>query len=224
MTDTATKRLIGKDGKIFTCAKGTEITGDGNTALAEGYYVATNILATASGLPTGLTTGYIFKANSTAAIKPKALEKVIPLTFTELADAQSSTLDFKSDEIDITTLADAIKTYRAGYTDVSGKIEGVTTIGVTEKFIKRFMPSVVQTADLKSVTISSIDGSALFLVTEINATSTVGEPIAMFIAPITLTSFSAGAKTADAQTYSSDYRVTTDSQITACFLEIQQAA
>lgn len=219
-----TKRLIGKDGKICTASKGTVITGDGTKALDVGYYVATNILATGSGLPTGLKTNYVFYANTTAAIKPATGEKVIPLTFTEKADAQSSTLEFKSDEVDVTTLADDIKSYRAGYTDISGKMEGVTTLGVSEGFIKKFMPTVVQSADLKTVTITEIDNNPLYLITEVNSASTNSEPIAMFITPVALTSFSAGAKTADAQTFSSDYRVTPDDDIIACFLEVQQAA
>lgn len=219
-----TKRLVGKDGKICTCTKGTEIIGDGTAALADGYYVATSILASGSGLPTGLQKNYVFYANAAAAIKPKPTEKVIPLTFVEKADAQSSTLDFKSDEIDVTTLADAIKSYRAGYTDISGKVEGVMTLGESESFIKKFMPSVVQSADLKTITITEIDNSPIYLITEINAKSTNTEPIAMFITPVALTSFSAGAKTADAQSYSADYRVTPDNDIKACFLEIQQTA
>ena len=101
-----TKRLLGRDGKICTAKKGTVITGDGTTALTDGYYVATNILATDSGLPTGLPLYYIFKGSST--IKPATGEKVIPLTFTEMGDAQSSTLEFKSDEIDVTTLGGVI--------------------------------------------------------------------------------------------------------------------
>ena len=76
MADT-TKRLIGKDGKIYTCTKGTEITGNGSTTLGDGYYVATHIATSGSGLPTGLQTKYVFKGNS--SIIPAATEKVIPL-------------------------------------------------------------------------------------------------------------------------------------------------
>jgi hypothetical protein len=217
----STKRLVGKDGKVAKCTKGSAVNGDGATPLTDSYYVATTILGTGSGLPTGLEVGYIFKGDNT--ITPETGEVVIPLTFTDLCDVKSASLEFTKDEIDVTTLCDAIKTYRAGFSDATGSLEGVTTIGVTETIIGKFVPTVVQGADLSSVTISDIDGDTLFLIIEVNETSTVDEPTALYIAPTTFLSYSASAAVDGDQAYTSNFRITPDDDIKACFFELEQA-
>lgn len=215
-----TKRLVGRDGKVAKCVKGTEVTGNGTTTLTDSYYVATNILGTGSGLPTGLEVGYIFKGDDT--IIPATGEKVIPLTFTDLCDIKSASLEFTKDEIDVTTLCDAIKSYRSGFSDATGSIEGVTTIGVTEDIIGKFIPTVVQGADLDTVAITDIDGDTLFLIIEVNKESTDDEATALYIAPVTLLSYSASAAVEGDQAYTSSFRITQDDDIKACFFELEQ--
>ena len=216
----ATKRLVGKDGKVAKCIKGTAVNGNGVAALSAGYYIATSILSSGSGLPTGLEIGYIFKADNT--IVPETGEIVIPLVFTDLCDVKSASLEFTKDEIDVTTLCDAIKTYRAGFSDATGSIEGVTTLGVTESIIGKFIPTVIQGVDLSSITITDIDGDTLFLIIEVNKESTVDEPTALYIAPVTLLSYSASAAVDGEQAYTSNFRITQDDEVKAAFFELEQ--
>lgn len=217
-----TKRLIGKDGKIYTCTKGTEIVA--TTALAKGYYVASAV-ATVSGLPAGIKVGYPFYASGATGqvITPKTGDKVIPLTFVERGDAKSASLEFTNDEIDVTTLSDAIKAYRAGFSEAKGTLEGITTIGFTEDLIGKFIPTVVQGADLQSVVISEVNGDPLFMIMEVNSTSTADEAVAMYVAPITMLSYTASASVDGEQSFKSDFRIATDNDIKACFFEIEQA-
>lgn len=216
----ATKRLIGKDGKVSKGVKETAINGDGIATLAVGFYVATAILSSGSGLPTGLQVGYIFKADNT--IVPAVGETVIPITFTDLCDIKSANLEFTKEEVDVTTLCDAVKTYRSGFSDATGSLEGVTTIGVTEQLINKFIPTVEQVADLSSVTITDIDGDPLFLRIEVNKESTVEEDTAFYIAPVTLNSYSASAGIEGDQAFTSNFRITPDDEIKAAFFELNQ--
>ena len=59
-----TKRLIGRDGNVYTVKRGAVIIGDGTAKLIKGYYAAIDI-ASESGLPQGLETGYVFRADET---------------------------------------------------------------------------------------------------------------------------------------------------------------
>lgn len=217
----STKKLIGKDGKIFKCTKGTEITA--TTPLAEGFYVATAIAA-ASGLPDGLEVGYPFYASGKTGqvITPVTGDKTIKLTLTEMADIKSAGLEFKKEEVDVTTLSDDLKTYRAGFSDAQGSLDGITTIGVSETLIGKFIPTVVQGADLQDVVISEVNGDSLYMMLEINATSTDTEPVAMYFAPVSLLSYKASIAVDGEQSFSSDFRIAPDDTVKAVFLEVEQ--
>lgn len=217
----ATKRLIGKDGKLYTLTKGTELT---TGALTEGYYVVTGVATTGSGLPTGATVGYPIYTSATSGniITLGSGDKVKKLTLAEQCDLRSGSLEFTNEEIDITTLCDTTKTYRAGFSEAQGSFEGITTIGVSETFINKFIPVVTQTSDESTVTLSDVNGDPLYMLMEVNSESTVGEDIAMYFAPITMLSYSAGAQVEGEQAFTSNFRITTDADIKACFFEVEQ--
>lgn len=218
----ATKRLIGKDGKIYTLAKGAEIT---TGALAEGYYVVTAVASSASGLPAGIEAGYPIYTPATSGhiITLGSGDKVKKLTLTEQCDLKSGSLEFTNDEVDVTTLCDSTKVYRAGFSEAQGSLEGVTTIGLSETFINKFLPTVRQSAAGTSVTLSEVNGDPLFLMLEVNAESTQGEDTAAYFAPITMLSYNAGAQVEGDQAFTSNFRITTDADMKACFFEIAQA-
>lgn len=131
-------------------------------------------------------------------------------TFTEIADITSFTLEYSADEIEVTVLADEVKKYRRGKTDMSGTVEGINIISEMNKagsFINRFMKIVSATAG-NVATLNEIDGSALYCQFYIQKDSlTVGETHAFLFAQVDLYGTSLGASVADAQSWSSNVRI-----------------
>ena len=107
-----TKRLVGKDGEVYAATKGELVEGNGSTPLADGYYIVADIAASGSALPAGLQPGYVFKGSKT--ITPAEGDKVIPLNLTKKCDITNFSVEYSADEIDVTTLCDSERSYRAG--------------------------------------------------------------------------------------------------------------
>ena len=214
-----TKRLVGKDGEVYAATKGTLIEGNGSTALTDGYYIVAAVASTSSALPAGLKTGYVFKGS--AEITPAEGDNVIPLTLTKKCDVNNFSVEYSADEIDVTTLCDTERSYRAGFTDATGTLEGVTTINVSEYLMSRFIPIIEQTGE--TVTVTEIDGGSLIMRLVLNKAS-AGGTVMSYFAPIALTSYNLGASVDDAQTYTANFRNTPDDDLKPCILkEIAEA-
>lgn len=214
-----TKRLVGKDGEVYAATKGELIEGNGSTALTDGYYIVAAIASTSSALPTGLQTGYVFKGS--AEITPAEGDNVIPLTLARKCDITSFSVEYSADEIDVTTLCDTQRSYRAGFTDATGTLEGVTTIGLSEYLMEKFIPIIEQTGD--TVEVTEINGNALIVRLVLNKQS-AGGTVMSYFAPIALTSYNIGASVDDAQTYTANFRNTPDDDLKPCILkEIAEA-
>lgn len=214
-----TKRLVGKDGEVYAATKGTLIEGNGSTALTDGYYIVAAVAATSSALPAGLQAGYVFKGS--AEITPAEGDNVIPLTLARKCDITSFSVEYSADEIDVTTLCDTQRSYRAGFTDATGTLEGVTTIGLSEYLMEKFIPIIEQTGE--TVEVTEINGEALIVRLVLNKQS-AGGTIMSYFAPIALTSYNIGASVDDAQTYTANFRNTSDDDLKPCILkEIAEA-
>lgn len=209
-----TKRLVGKDGEVYAATKGTLVEGNGSTALTDGYYIVAAIAATSSALPTGLQAGYVFKGS--AEITPAEGDNVIPLTLTRKCDITNFSVEYSADEIDVTTLCDTQRSYRAGFTDATGTLEGITTINVSEYLMSKFIPIVTQTGD--TVKVTEIDGETLIMRLVLNKQS-VGGDVMSYFAPIAVTSYNIGATVDDAQTYTANFRNTPDDDLVPCVLK-----
>lgn len=209
-----TKRLIGKDGEVYAATKGALIEGNGSTALTDGYYIVSAIATASSALPDGLQAGYVFKGSSD--ITPAEGDKVIPLVLTKKCDITNFSVEYSADEIDVTTLCDSERNYRAGFTDATGSLEGVTTINVSEYLMSKFIPIVTQTDD--NVTVTEINGEALIMRLVLNK-QTAGGDILSYFAPIAVTSYNIGATVDDAQTYTANFRNTPDDDLKPCILK-----
>lgn len=216
-------KLAGKFGKLATFTKGTEIVA--TTALAAGYYVCTAVATSASGLPDGISAGYPFYASDASGktVTPASGDKEKLLTPTDRCDVNAFTLDFQVDEIDVTTLCDDTKEFIPGFSEMTGTMEGVTTLDISEDLINKFLPTVTQTADLQTVTVSEINGDPIYGMFEINKESRNNEAIAMYIVPITITSYNAGAQISDKQAFTANFRITPDADINPCFLKVLQS-
>lgn len=218
----ATKRLRGIDGKLNTFTLGAEIT---TGALAEGYYIVTAIKSTGSGLPVGIEVGYPLynPATSGHIITLATGDKVKKLTTTPRCDLKGGSIEFTNEEIDVTTLCDTTKTYLAGFSEAKGSFDGVTTIGLSETFINKFLPVVSQSAAGTATTVSDVNGDPLLLMMEINEASLAGEDIAMYFAPIAMLSYNAGVQVEGDQAFSSDWRITPHAEVKPCLFKIAQA-
>ena len=209
-----TKRLVGKDGEVYAATKGELIEGNGSTALTDGYYIVAAVASTSSALPAGLQAGYVFKGS--AEITPAEGDNVIPLTLTRKCDITNFSVEYSADEIDVTTLCDTQRSYRAGFTDATGTLEGITTINVSEYLMSKFIPIVTQTGE--TVEVAEIDGESLIMRLVLNKPSAGGDVMSYF-APIAVTSYNIGATVADAQTYTANFRNTPDDDLVPCVLK-----
>lgn len=209
-----TKRLVGKDGEVYAATKGLLVEGNGSTALTDGYYIVAAVASASSALPAGLKPGYVFKGS--AEITPAEGDNVIPLTLTKKCDITNFSVEYSADEIDVTTLCDTERSYRAGFTDATGSLEGVTTINVSEYLMSKFIPIVTQTND--TVIVTEIDGNSLIMRLVLNK-QTAGGDVVSYFAPVAITSYNIGATVDDAQTYTANFRNTPDDDLVPCVLK-----
>lgn len=217
-----TKKLNELDGSLAFMTLGSEIEGDGIAALDAGYYLITAVAET-SGLPTNSEAGYSFYADD--GITPETGDKVKPMTFTKQCDVQNANVEFTRDEIEDTTICDLIKTYKAGRSDITGSIEGVMTAGITDEtdgLMNKFIDMVEQSADLATLTINKIDNNKIYLQLELNKESINDEDTTFLLMPITITSFNAGITKDSAQTFSSNFRITEDTEVNSQYFKLNQ--
>lgn len=215
------KRLVGKDGKVYRGVKGTEITGNGETALEKGkFYVPTVIAETGSGFPQGVKKGRIFVGDGTS--KPSENDKYFELTLVSQCDVTSASVEFTNDEIDVTTLCDDIKKYRSGFTDASGSIEGITTLDLTESTISKFVSVQKQDKD-GAITVIEKNDDVLILAIELNKVDNSDADRAIFFTPAVLNGYNLEVAIDDAQTFTSDFRIAQDNDIKPVLIEADKA-
>lgn len=216
-----TKRLTGRDGKVYQAAKSATITGDGATTLTKGtIYVPLTIASSSSGFPAGAQKGVPLVGDGTSA--PAATETYISLTLNSQCDVTSAGVEFEKDEIDITTLCDDIMTYAAGFTDATGTIEGITTLGLSEPFIAKFVPVQIQSST-GTITATAQNDDTVLLVIELNKIDNSDANRALFIAPISINSYNIEATINEAQTYTSGFRIAQDNDIKPALIEADKA-
>lgn len=224
------QRLVGNDGKIIGAVKGAEVTGDGIASVPEGRHIITAIDAS-TGYPSNsgatgaadIEVGYIFEVRSgDTPIVPETGDKYVPLTETDLCDINAWSLEFASDEIEVTTFCDDTKVYEVGKTDATGSVSGIVTIGLTDSveefgLARRFMDIIRQDG---GDTIDLYQALQQVVLVELvsNQRDSKGDFIEYF-APANLFGFSLTASTgAEAQTFESPLRIGID---TAGAAEVQ---
>lgn len=218
---TEIKRLQGKDGKVFLASKSAVVTGDGTTKLTKGhFFVALNMLSTSSGFPANVTKGIAFVGDGTSA--PKATETYIDLTLAPQCDVTAASVEFSKADIDITTLCDNIMKYATGMTEATGSLEGITTLGKSEPFIAKFVTVQVQSST-GAITTTAQNDDIVIVVLELNKTDSTDADRALFFAPVVLNSFNLGATINEAQTFTADFRIAQDNEVSPAFIEADKA-
>ncbi len=205
----ARERLIGFYGKYAQAVLGAEETA--TTLTADTYYVVTGLGGT--GIPAGAELGYVFLSNAETISGADAVKE---LTLTDLCDIQSWSMEFSKAEVDVTTLCDDQNKYLAGRDDVTGSVEGVYTIGVTDTdggLANAFFDIVRQTGAGGAITIDHLDSEPIVAILYKQKLTDAGETEQFYIAPATVTSFSDSVSGADAQSFSSSFRIAPNDEI-----------
>jgi hypothetical protein len=213
------QKLIGDDGAVYDVVAGTEASGDGATPLTEGHYLVTAVADAASGWPgtsgasgaSTITAGRIIEVRDTdTAITPAATDKYVPLTLTELCDMSSWSVQFSSDEVEITSFCNDFKTYRAGKDDAQGTVNGIFTIGITDKLtgfsLARNFIDIMRQDGGDTIDVYQKTKGAKLARLVLNDKFDLGDYLEMFV-PIEFFGFNLGAEQgANAQTFDSGFR------------------
>lgn len=219
----AKERLVGSDGKLVTVLLGTALVGDGIQTLdelaggaaasgaGEGWYEIATISDGTSIFPAGLSVGDLWWDDGTALLDSgsTADDSVKPLDETVQADITSFNLDVSRSEIDVTVLEDDVMRYRSGKIDMTGSMEGITILGVTDNdgwIVNNFL-RVIEQAAAGTVTVKEIDDAEIYIKGVLQKDMTSGEKDSFFWAKINILSSSLGASGENAQTFSASYRI-----------------
>ena len=200
----AEKRLVGSDGALFVGAFGPDLT-SGEVLVVNKFYKVEKLDDTSSVFPLGIEVGYLFRAFDADTLATDDICKEfegIPM-----CDIQSWSMDFSKAEIDVSTLCDQEKVYRASkYDDVSGNMEGIMISGVTDQANALMNHFVTIATEDGTYSISPKSGQSIYAQLMTDDTSDVGEFLSFYFLPVVLTGFSASAGGDDAQTFSSPFR------------------
>lgn len=200
-------RLIGADATLY---KGTIAT----TATATGAMVAGSLykVATVSGttvFPAGIAVGDYFFGDAAKTLS--AGNSAYLVTTAEAIDISEFSMEFSSDEIEVTTLSDDVKKYRKGKTDLSGSVSGINFVSEMKKagsFLNRFLRTVTTTSAWVSTGVNLVDGTQLVGVFYLQKDRTTpAETTAVLVADVELFGYNLGAAVADAQSFTSGLRV-----------------
>jgi hypothetical protein len=132
------QRFTGDDGFLKRGTYSTEIPGDGTTPLpVPAVYLVTAVAGTSSFPATALggtaiAPGDFLDLKTGDAITPAVGDDVVLVTLEDQCDISSWGMEFTKEEIETTTLCDAVKVYRAGKADMSGTMNGIFTAGLSD--------------------------------------------------------------------------------------------
>ncbi len=205
------QKFVGDDGLVQRVEFGTVTTGDGATPLPVGLYLVLAV-ATPSGFPPNTTggavsAGDILRVSAGDVIVMLATEAVVELVCEDLCDISSFTMPFSKQEIDVTTLCDTIKKYRAGKSDMQGSIKGIFTAGITddeEGFLREFIKVIKQDGDT-SFDVFEQRESIFLGVFFINKNENIADRMAI-VAPFILFGMQLGAELGAAQAFTGNFR------------------
>lgn len=149
-------KFTGDDGFVQYAVKDSEIAGDGATPLpAPGVYLVTKVAAVSSFPSTALSgeaiaPGDFLVLKAGDSITPAIDDDVISFITTDQCDLSSFQMEFTKEEIEVTTLCDLQKKYRAGKADMAGTLNGIFTAGIsdaTDGILRQFLRIVKQDGD-----------------------------------------------------------------------------
>jgi hypothetical protein len=196
-------RLIGSDASLYKMSFGAAlVTG---TMTSGSWYKIAAVSGTTV-FEAGFSVGDLYLGNGKTLTATNSASLASP---TIVADASGFDMAFSRDEIEVTVLADDIKKYRPGKTDLSGTVRGINFISEMNKagsIMSRFIRSASATAGNVS-TFRGIDGTELYGQFYVqDDTTTSGETQAFLFGQIELYGYNLGAAIGDAQAWESGMR------------------
>lgn len=206
MADNGTKeKLIGSDGKLVTVEFGDALSGTDDTIGEDGWYIIDSI-GDPSDLPSGANEGELVYLEDGDSLADG--DEVRPLNETEQADVTEFNIEIERAEVDVTTLSDDVRRYRAGKVDMNGSLEGITTLGETDRE-GWIMNNFIKTVDQEGTSVTSTDvaDDPIYMKGYIQKDDRSGQKEAFVWARVNLLSTSLGASGEDAQSFSSSFRI-----------------
>lgn len=216
------ERLVGSDGKLVMVSIGTAYTGDGTQTLdelaggsaasgvGEGWYKVSSI-ASPTAFDEALSVGDLLWDDGSLVLETD--DEAAPLSETEMTDITSFSIEISRSEIDVTPLGSTFTMYRSGKRDMSGSLEGITTIGKTNApgwVVNNFIRTIEQAAT-GGITVTAVDDAPIYIKGVVQKDTSSGEKEAFVWAQVILLSTELGASGEDAQSFSSSLRIAADS-------------
>lgn len=215
----ASNRLIGNDGAVYLIdTQIEEVTGDDTKTLdelagqgtasdksGEGFYKVT-ALADSDSAIVGLEIGDYFYNDGSLVLK--AGDKVLPIALinktTEDTSIKGFEISLTKDKIELTTMADTMKTYRMGKADASGTMTGITT--VKEDVLKNKFMDVIDVSNTGSFTKKSQNNVPIYFVGFLNADKNIAEgTLVAVVGRVDIESGNLGATVGNAQEFSAGF-------------------
>lgn len=201
------ERLTGADASLYKATPALTASTSGTMTAGALYKIAT--ISGTTVFPTGFQVGDIFLGDSAKTFN--AGNSAYLMTQEIVADASEFSVEFSADEIEVTVLADDVKKYRKGKTDMSGSISGINFISQMQKagsILNRFLKTATATSGNAITTLNTVDKSDMYGVFYLqDDTTTSGETMAVMVAQIELFGYNLGASVGDAQSWESGLRV-----------------
>lgn len=207
----ARQELVGFYGKLAQAATSDVSTG---TLEADVKYVVKTI-GGSSALPAGVEVGKSFVSDGTEDITASG-DVVVKLLETDKCDVTSWAFDLSKPEIDVSTLCDEVNKYLAGRPDLSGTLEGIYKIGTTDVddgILNSFIDIVRQAGPGGAVTVDQSGDGQLVLLLYKQKDTTAGETEQVYVAPVTITSYSDTVSGQDAQAFTTAFRIAPNDDI-----------
>lgn len=207
------EKLIGNDGKFAIVDLGTPLVAS-ETLIANEYYSVIARDDTSSALPVGAVALTVFMADGTETLAGD--DSVYHIAQSDSCDITAWKMATSLAEVPVTTLCDTENKYRAGLADVTGSLEGIYTVGTTDVkdgILNRFSELSSQAGPGGAITVDSINNNPLVVLLYMQKDDSAGETVEFYIAPITLLSFDNGISGTDAQSFSSNFRISPSTTI-----------
>lgn len=207
------QKFIGDDGIVKRATFGAEVKGDGITPLPVGSYLITSV-GTPSGFPSALMGGIdpaggdVIEVETSISIVPLTDDDVVTLVLEDQCDISSWRMDFTKEEVDVTTLCDFVKKYRAGKGDMAGTMTGIFTAGISDAIdgrLQEFLDIVRQDGAVSYSRYSQQDTIMLGF-WYINDSRDIGADIMKVVAPFQFYGDGLGGELGSAQTFESPFR------------------
>lgn len=232
----AKERLIGNDGAIYLVDSAiAELTGDATKTLdvltggtagsgkGKGFYRITSLTDTKTEFWADVEVGDYFYDNGALVLSTG--NKAVPICLLNEVSEDTSIKGFEisltKDKIDVTTLADKVKTYRMGKVDASGTMSGITTIG-DYTIQKRFL-DILKVSDSGTFTMNRKTNSPLFFVGFLNDEDIEGDTLVAVVGKIEIESGAMGATDGSAQEFSSSFAPSSGDRLQIITIDIPNA-